>query len=66
MKTAQQNTTHMHTLIPEAQLKLKKAHRTNGDKRTSQGGGLYKTKSQTKHNNKVSMHWYKGDKDSML
>ena len=55
MKTAQQNTTHTHCMIPEAQLKLKKAHRTKGDKRTSQGGGLYRTKSLTKHNNKVSM-----------
>jgi len=33
--TAEYNT---HTLIPEAQLKLKKAHRTKGNKRTSQGG----------------------------
>jgi len=55
-----------HTLIPEAQPKLKKAHRTKGDKRTSQGGGLYRTKSLTKHNNKVSMQWYKDDKDRML
>jgi len=37
-----------HTLIPEAQLKLKKAHRTIGDKRTSQGGGLYRTKKPYK------------------
>ena len=36
MKTAQQNTTH--TLIPEAQLKLKKADRTKGDKMTSHAG----------------------------
>jgi len=64
MKTAQQNTTH--TLIPEAQLKLKKAHRTKGDKRTSQGGGLYRTKSLTKHNNKVYMQWHKGDKDCAM
>ena len=34
--------------IPEAQLKLKKVHRTKGDKRTSKGGGLYRTKSLTK------------------
>jgi len=61
MKTAQQNTTH--TLIPESQLKLKKAHRTKGDKRTSQGGGLYRTKSLTKHNNKVYMQWHNSDKD---
>ena len=53
-------------LIPEAQLKLKRAHRTKGDKRTSQGGGLYRTKSLTKHNNKVSMQWHKDDKDCML
>ena len=53
--------------IPEAQLKLKKAHRTKGTKGPHrEGASQNKRSSLTKHNNKVSMQWYKGDKDSML